>query len=57
METYEGLRYTGICVAALTLLLTPTIYFPMWGGMFFGPKAGVTEEDYYGGEYSPEERA
>jgi len=57
VPTYEGLRYTGIVVAAVTLVLVPVIYFPMWGGMFCGPKEGVTEEDYYGAEFTPEERA
>jgi NNP family nitrate/nitrite transporter-like MFS transporter len=31
------------------------MYFPMWGGLFVGPKVGVTEEDYYLAEYTPEE--
>lgn len=56
VPTYEGLRYTGIVVAGMTLLLVPTLYFPMWGGMLCGPKEGVTEEDYYGAEFTPEER-
>jgi NNP family nitrate/nitrite transporter-like MFS transporter len=28
------------------------MYFPMWGGLFSGPKEGVTEEDYYLAEVS-----
>jgi hypothetical protein len=27
----------------------------MWGGFFSGPKPGVSEEDYYLAEYTPEE--
>jgi len=29
----------------------------MWGGMFAKAKDGVSEEDYYLTEYTPEERA
>ncbi len=31
-------------------------YFPMWGGMFFPAKKGVTEEDYYFAEYNAAEK-
>lgn len=41
-------------ILCITLLIIP-IYFPMWGGMLCGPKPGVTEEDYYLGEYTQEE--
>lgn len=54
--TYEGLIYMGIMVMAVTLLVIP-IYFPMWGGMFFPAREGVTEEDYYLGEFTEVERA
>ncbi|GMH36518.1 hypothetical protein BSKO_04386 [Bryopsis sp. KO-2023] len=53
-EVYEGITFLGIMIICMTLLVIP-IYFPMWGGMFFGPKEGVTEEDYYLGEYTQEE--
>lgn len=53
-ETYEGIFFLGIMILAITLLVIP-IYFPMWGGMFCGPKEGITEEDYYLGEYTQEE--
>merc|ERR1711943_89154 len=33
--------YVGIMIIAVTLLCIP-IYFPMWGGMFCGPKEGAT---------------
>lgn len=52
----QGIIYMGIMVICVTLLVIP-IYFPMWGGMFCGPKEGVVEEDYYLGEFSEEERA
>jgi hypothetical protein len=42
-----------IAVTALYMLM----YFPMWGGMFAKAKEGVTEEDYYLAEWTPEERA
>lgn len=54
LETYEGISQLGIMIICVTLLVIP-IYFPMWGGMVCGPKAGVTEEDYYLGEYTQEE--
>eukprot|EP00232_Nephroselmis_pyriformis_P001889 CAMPEP_0182912314 /NCGR_PEP_ID=MMETSP0034_2-20130328/37444_1 /TAXON_ID=156128 /ORGANISM="Nephroselmis pyriformis, Strain CCMP717" /LENGTH=540 /DNA_ID=CAMNT_0025048979 /DNA_START=79 /DNA_END=1701 /DNA_ORIENTATION=+ len=54
-ETYEGIALMGLMIIAMTLLVIP-IHFPMWGSMFFGPsKAGVTEEDYYSGDYTEEE--
>eukprot|EP01024_Parvocaulis_polyphysoides_P070983 TRINITY_DN87_c0_g1_i8.p1 TRINITY_DN87_c0_g1~~TRINITY_DN87_c0_g1_i8.p1 ORF type:complete len:497 (-),score=97.17 TRINITY_DN87_c0_g1_i8:316-1806(-) len=56
LETYEGIRYMGIIIIGVTLLVMP-IYFPMWGGMFCAPKPGVTEEDYYLADYTEEERA
>ena len=55
-ETYTGLVYMGIMVMAMTLFVVP-IYFPMWGGMFLGPKEGVEEEDYYLAEFNDEEKA
>jgi MFS transporter, NNP family, nitrate/nitrite transporter len=52
----QGIIFMGIMVMAVTLLVIP-LYFPMWGGMFCGPKEGVVEEDYYLGEFTEEERA
>mmetsp|Transcript_3818 Transcript_3818/g.9696 ORF Transcript_3818/g.9696 Transcript_3818/m.9696 type:complete len:84 (-) Transcript_3818:102-353(-) len=37
----------GAMVIGVTQIAVLPIYFPMWGGMFKGPKEGVTEEDYY----------
>jgi len=56
LETYDGIRYMGIMIIGITMLVT-TIWFPMWGSMFFPAKAGVTEEDYYLSEYTAEEIA
>ena len=38
-------------------MLYTLMYFPMWGGMCYKPKPGVTEEDYYLAEFTAEERA
>ncbi|CAD7704994.1 unnamed protein product [Ostreobium quekettii] len=56
LETYEGISFMGVMVIGVTLLVW-LVYFPMWGGMFCGPKEGFTEEDYYLGEYTKEEIA
>jgi hypothetical protein len=50
-----GMLLMGVMIIAVTLLVVP-IYFPMWGGMFCGPREGVVEEDYYLGEFTEEER-
>eukprot|EP01026_Neomeris_dumetosa_P067202 TRINITY_DN6545_c0_g1_i1.p3 TRINITY_DN6545_c0_g1~~TRINITY_DN6545_c0_g1_i1.p3 ORF type:complete len:168 (+),score=27.67 TRINITY_DN6545_c0_g1_i1:2-505(+) len=54
LETYEGIRYMGIIIIGVTLLVVP-VYFPMWGGMLFPAKPGVTEEDYYLADYTEKE--
>lgn len=56
MTTPEGYRWMGVMILVLTMPLF-LVYFPMWGGMLFPAKPGVTEEDYYLSEYSAEERA
>ena len=56
LQVYEGLIYMGVMVLCMTATVVP-IYFPMWGSMFLGPKTGVTEEDYYLGEFTEAERA
>merc|ERR1712100_690278 len=55
---YISKRSLGICSGfiGVTLLVIP-IYFPMWGGMFCGPKEGVTESDYYLADFTEEEKA
>lgn len=52
----QGLIWMGVMTIAVTALLF-LMYFPMWGGMICPAKKGVTEEDYYLAEYTPEERA
>jgi len=52
--TYDGISYMGAMIIGVTLLVLP-IYFPMWGGMFFGPKEGATEEDYYLSDFTEQE--
>eukprot|EP00879_Flechtneria_rotunda_P015446 GHRR01016151.1.p1 GENE.GHRR01016151.1~~GHRR01016151.1.p1 ORF type:complete len:114 (-),score=7.94 GHRR01016151.1:1182-1523(-) len=52
----DGFKWMGVMTIGMTLLYM-LMYFPMWGGMFTGPKDGVTEEDYYLAEWTPEERA
>merc|ERR1712241_987531 len=54
-ETEDGITYMGVMIVCVTLLVIPT-YFPMWGGMFCGPKQGVTEEDYYLAAFTEEEK-
>eukprot|EP00212_Chloropicon_laureae_P002384 CAMPEP_0197489770 /NCGR_PEP_ID=MMETSP1311-20131121/4481_1 /TAXON_ID=464262 /ORGANISM="Genus nov. species nov., Strain RCC856" /LENGTH=229 /DNA_ID=CAMNT_0043034149 /DNA_START=17 /DNA_END=706 /DNA_ORIENTATION=+ len=54
--THVGITYMGIMIIAVTLLCIP-IYFPMWGGMFCGPKEGATESDYYLADFTEEEKA
>eukprot|EP00210_Caulerpa_lentillifera_P009482 g9042.t1 len=53
-ETHEGFFWTGV-----TLLIGCFhiffIHFPMWGSILMGPTPGVSETDYYIGEYTPEE--
>ncbi|KAI8469948.1 MAG: high affinity nitrate transporter [Monoraphidium minutum] len=46
--------YMGAMSLGMTALYL-TVYFPQWGGLFAGPKLGVSEEDYYLAEYTPEE--
>lgn len=56
-STDLGFVYMGImiCCASSVILL---IWFPQWGGMFFGPSkaTSATEEEYYGAEYTSEEK-
>ena len=56
MTVPQGFVWMGVMTIAVTGLYL-LMYFPMWGGFFVGPKEGVTEEDYYLAEYTPEERA
>eukprot|EP00850_Spirogloea_muscicola_P007364 SM000037S13499 [mRNA] locus=s37:246587:250173:- [translate_table: standard] len=53
--TEQGLTWMGvmiICVCVIILL----VWFPMWGGAIFPARAASTEENYYGNEWSAEEK-
>ncbi|PON99008.1 Major facilitator [Trema orientale] len=52
-----GITLMGIMIVCCTLPLT-LIYFPQWGGMFYGPSSTnkATEEDYYLSEWSSKEK-
>jgi len=54
-STEMGITYMGIMIILCTLPIC-LIYFPQWGGMFFGPKANYTEEDYYLQEWNSKEQ-
>lgn len=53
----KGITYMGIMIICCTLPIC-FIYFPQWGGMFFGPstKENATEENYYLSEWNSKER-
>lgn len=51
-----GITLMGVMIICCTLPIT-LIYFPQWGGMFCGPSANGTEEDYYLSEWNTNERA
>ncbi|XP_074272352.1 high affinity nitrate transporter 2.5-like [Silene latifolia] len=53
--TELGITYMGIMIIACSIPIT-FIYFPQWGGMFCGPKAEVTEVDYYMKEWDSQEQ-
>ncbi|KAI3860144.1 hypothetical protein MKX03_037103 [Papaver bracteatum] len=52
-----GITQMGIMIICCTLPLA-LIYFPQWGGMFFGPSTAVsaTEEEYYASEWNSREK-
>lgn len=62
---FKGSRYskeTGITLMGLMIICCTLpiclIYFPQWGGMFWGPtsKRSFTEDDYYLSEWSSHEK-
>ncbi|XP_010695889.2 high affinity nitrate transporter 2.5-like [Beta vulgaris subsp. vulgaris] len=53
--TEKGIQYMGYMIIACSFGIT-SIYFPQWGGMFWGPKKHVTEEDYYLREWDAKEQ-
>jgi MFS transporter, NNP family, nitrate/nitrite transporter len=54
-STQKGFVWMGVLVCCVTMILF-TIYFPMWGGMLFPARKGVTEEDYYSRDFTAAER-
>lgn len=56
LSTPDGFKWMGVMTIAVTALYM-LMHFPMWGGMFTKAREGVTEEDYYLAEWTPEERA
>lgn len=46
----------GVVMIAVSFIGVGGQYFPMWGGMFFPARKGVTEEDYYFAEYNAAEK-
>jgi NNP family nitrate/nitrite transporter-like MFS transporter len=55
LATADALKWLGCMICGCTMMIC-FLWWPQWGGMFCGPKAGVTEEDYYYAEWSAAER-
>ena len=56
ISNMDAFKWLGVVIIVVACLGVAPIYFPQWGGMLCPPKKGVTEEDYYYGEYTPLER-
>ncbi|KAL9257883.1 High affinity nitrate transporter 2.5-like protein [Drosera capensis] len=54
-STHLGITYMGIMIVCCTLAIVLT-YFPMWGGMFCGPRPHYSEEEYYLAEWDDDEK-
>ena len=56
-KTETGISLMGVMIICRTIPIL-FIYFPQWGGMFWGPSSkGITEEDYYMSEWSSAEKS
>lgn len=53
--TYQGILWMGVMIIGMTQLVV-FIWFPMWGGMFCGPKEGANEAEYYTSDYTGKEK-
>lgn len=54
--TNEGILWMGVTIICVTQLLF-LVWFPMWGGMVFGPREGISEAEYYTSEFSKAEQS
>jgi NNP family nitrate/nitrite transporter-like MFS transporter len=55
-STGKGLQYMGIMVMVCTLPVV-LVHFPQWGSMLLSPSPVATEESYYAGEWTDEEKS
>ncbi|KAL8111774.1 high affinity nitrate transporter 2.5-like [Apium graveolens] len=55
-KTETGITLMGVMIICCTLPMM-FIYFPQWGGLFWGASSkGITEENYYMSEWTQEEQ-
>jgi NNP family nitrate/nitrite transporter-like MFS transporter len=56
IATYDSIKWLGVVMCVVAVVGVVPVDFPMWGGMFWPARKGVTEEDYYYAEYTAAER-
>ncbi|KAK9806897.1 hypothetical protein WJX72_006722 [[Myrmecia] bisecta] len=56
IQRQNSMKWMGCAVLATAVFGVVPLQWPAWGGMFWGPRKGATEEDYYFSEYTEEER-